>query len=134
MRRLGGGLADLSERHPLSFVAGEHALERANAGMHANGSSVSLHFVFQLVARFNSQSLSNFLGNGRLSLARHRGMKHHYVLTCKFILTCIIPITSVAGKARTFHPYPAEAKALPARALVSKVLGEPASAAKPLPM
>src|SRR5208337_285570 len=98
-RCLGRGLADFSERHPLSLVAGEGALERTNARMHTNRSSVSLHFVFQLVARFNSQSLSNFLGNGRLSLTRHRRMKHHNVLTFQFILTSIIPLTSFAGKA-----------------------------------
>ena len=36
--------------------------------MHTNGSSISLHFVFQLVARLDSQGLSNLLWNGRLAL------------------------------------------------------------------
>ena len=90
--RFGGGFANFSERHPHSLVAGERALERPNAGMHTNGSSVSRHFIFQLVPRFNSQSLSNFLGNGRLSLTRHRRMKHHHILTFQFILTSTIPL------------------------------------------
>src|SRR5208282_4444288 len=98
-RRFGGGFANFSERHPLPLVAGERALERPNAGMHTNGSPVSRHFIFQLVARFNSQGLSNFLGNGRLSLTRHRRMKYRHVLTFKFILTSIIPLTSFTGKA-----------------------------------
>src|SRR6202011_333762 len=92
-RGLGRGLADFSERHPLSLVAGERTLERPNAGMHTNGSSVSLHFVFQLVARFDSQGFSNFLGNGRLSLTCHCRMKHRYVLTFHYILAYILSLT-----------------------------------------
>src|SRR5580704_16448931 len=106
MRCLGDGLADLSERHPFSLVAGERALERPNAGMHANGSSVSLHFVFQLVARFNSQGLPNFLGNGRLSLTRHCRMQHRHILTWKNFITCILRLTCSVRKAgmAAFHP------------------------------
>src|ERR1700722_20003132 len=122
----GRGLADFSERHPLPLVAGERALERPNAGMHTNGSSISLHFVFQLVARFYSQGLSNFLGDRRLSLTRHCRMKHRYVLTFHHILAYILSLTYSVWQGQTgmgaFHPYPPEAKALPARALVSKVL------------
>src|SRR5260370_6120701 len=125
-RCFGRGLADFSERHPLSLVAGECALQRPNAGMHTNGSSVSLHFVFQLVARFNSQNLSNFLGNGRLSLTRHCRMQHRHTLTHKNVIAYILPLTYPVPQGQTgmaaFHPYPAEAKVLPTRALVSKVL------------
>ncbi len=39
--------------------------------MHTDDGWLSLHFVFQLVARFDPQSLSNFVGNGRLPLTRH---------------------------------------------------------------
>src|SRR5208283_4877918 len=91
-RRFGGGFANFSERHPLPLVAGERALERPNAGMHTNGSPVSRHFIFQLVARFNSQGLSNFLGNGRLPLTRHRGMQHRYVLTSWNVITYILAL------------------------------------------
>src|SRR5882762_634438 len=137
-RCLGRGLADFSERHPLSLVAGERALERPNAGMHTNGSSVSLHCVFQLVARFNSQGLSNFLGNGRLSLTCHCRMYHRYVLTFQHVLTDILALTSSDWQGQTatraFHPNPAEAKALSARGPISKVLWSPDSVAEPFPM
>src|ERR1700675_455551 len=100
-RGLGRSHADFSERHPPSLVAGERALERPNAGMHTNGSSVSLYFVFQLVARFHSQGLANFLRDGGLSLTRHCGMQHGYVLTFKYILTKILSLTYIGWQGPT---------------------------------
>src|SRR5260370_29962663 len=125
-RCLGRGLADFSERHPLPRFAGERAFERPNAGMHTNGSSVSLHFVFQLVARFHSQGLSNFLGMVVCPLL--------VTVECSIVMSLLSVeslllyyslLVSVVKARREWElsiAYPPEAKALPARASVSTVL------------
>src|SRR5437588_5448670 len=65
--------------------------------MYTNGGMVSFDRVLQLIARLDSQSLSNFLGNGRLPLACHRRMQHDVVLTVKMFLTMPFCLTFVAS-------------------------------------
>src|ERR1700684_4456176 len=69
--------------------------------MHAYGSVVPFHYILSPVARLDLQRLANPPRNGRLSLARYRGMLHGVILTpSQFPYVLIIAYLSSASKVK----------------------------------